>query len=37
MLKGTDFMFVWKETLVLLFMMVVMIIISVKRFKIRLE
>jgi len=37
MLKGTDFTFIWKETLVLLFMMTLMILISVKRFKIRLE
>jgi len=37
MLKGTGFIFIWKETLVLLFMMAVMILVSVKRFKIRLE
>ncbi|KPK84077.1 MAG: multidrug ABC transporter permease [Bacteroides sp. SM23_62_1] len=37
MLKGTGIMFIWKETLVLVFMMAVMILISVKRFKIRLE
>ena len=37
MLKGTDFTYVWKETLVLFGMLCLFILISVKRFKIRLE
>ena len=37
MIKGTGFMFVWKETLVLLFMTVLFIRISVRKFKVRLE
>ena len=37
MLKGTGFTYVWKETLVLFGMMVVFIIGSARRFKIRLE
>jgi ABC-2 type transport system permease protein len=37
MIKGTGFEFVWKETLVLFGMMLLFIIISVKKFKVRLE
>ncbi len=37
MLKGTGIMYVWKETLILIFMTVVFIILSIKNFKIRLE
>jgi ABC-2 type transport system permease protein len=37
MIKGTGFEFVWKETLVLIGMMILFIIISVKKFKVRLE
>jgi ABC-2 type transport system permease protein len=37
MIKGTGFMYVWKETLVLLFMTVLFIGISVRKFKVRLE
>lgn len=37
MLKGTGFMYVWKETLILFSMMIVFIALSVKKFKIRLE
>jgi len=37
MLKGTGFMFVWKETLIMFMMMLVFIALSVKKFKIRLE
>ncbi|MEZ5196337.1 MAG: ABC transporter permease [Bacteroidales bacterium] len=37
MLKGTGFMFVWKETLILVAMMLFFIALSVKKFKIRLE
>jgi len=37
MLKGAGFMFVWKETLVLTGMMGVFILISIKKFKTRLE
>jgi ABC-2 type transport system permease protein len=37
MLKGVGFSYVWKETLVLVFMMVVFIGLSVKKFKVRLE
>jgi ABC-2 type transport system permease protein len=37
MIKGTGFAFVWKETLVLIGMMMLFIIISVRKFKIRLE
>jgi len=37
MLKGVGFSFIWKETLVLLFMTFVFIVASVKKFKIRLE
>lgn len=37
MLKGTDFMFVWKETLILLGMTIFFIVLSVKKFKVRLS
>ncbi len=37
MIKGTGFMFVWKETLILTVMTLSFIIISIKKFKIRLE
>lgn len=37
MIKGTGFMYVWKETLVILLMTLVFIGISVKKFKIRLQ
>ncbi|MCB2221428.1 MAG: ABC transporter permease [Bacteroidetes bacterium] len=37
MLKGTGFIFVWKETLILMAMMMVFIGLSVKNFKIRLQ
>jgi ABC-2 type transport system permease protein len=37
MLKGTGFKFIWKETLVLIFMTAIFISISAKKFKIRLE
>lgn len=37
MLKGTDFLFVWKETLVLTGMALIFIMIAVKKFKVRLE
>ncbi|MDZ7776306.1 MAG: ABC transporter permease [Bacteroidales bacterium] len=37
MLKGAGFAFVWKETLVLVGMTLVFIILSVKKFKLRLE
>jgi len=37
MLKGTGMMFVWKETLILLGMTIFLILMSVKRFKTRLE
>lgn len=37
MLMGTPFSFIWKETLIIGTMCVVFIVISVKRFKIRLE
>lgn len=37
MLKGTGFLYVWKETLILLGMATVFIAIAVKKFKIRLE
>lgn len=37
MLKGTGILFVWKETLILIFMTFVFIALSVKNFKIRLE
>ena len=37
MLKGTGIMFVWKETLILVFMAFTFIALSIKNFKIRLE
>jgi len=37
MLKGTGFLFIWKETLILLGMTLLFILAAVKRFKIRLE
>jgi len=37
MIKGTGFFFVWKETLILLFMTLLFIGISVKKFKVRLQ
>lgn len=37
MIKGTDFTFVWKETLILLSMTILFITLSVKKFKLRLE
>ena len=37
MLKGTGIVFIWKETLILIFMMLFFILNSVRRFKIRLE
>lgn len=37
MLKGTGIMFVWKETLILMFMTFVFISLSIRNFKIRLE
>jgi ABC-2 type transport system permease protein len=37
MIKGTGLGFVWKETLILLFMTIIFIGISIKKFKVRLE
>jgi len=37
MLKGTGILFVWKETLILFGMMSFFILLSVRKFKIRLE
>ena len=37
MVKGTGFLYIWKETLVLVIMILLFIAISVKKFKIRLE
>ena len=37
MIKGTGFFYIWKETLVLIFMTVVFIALSAKKFKYRLE
>jgi ABC-2 type transport system permease protein len=37
MIKGTGFMYVWKETLILAFMTVLYIGLSVRKFKLRLE
>ena len=37
MIKGTGFMYIWKETLVLIVMTMVFIGISVRKFKIRLN
>jgi ABC-2 type transport system permease protein len=37
MIKGTGFIYIWKETLILITMTMVFIVISVRKFKIRLE
>jgi ABC-2 type transport system permease protein len=37
MIKGTGFMYIWKETLILIFMTLVFMGLSVRNFKIRLE
>ena len=37
MLKGTGFLFVWKESLIMLGMTLIFISMSVKKFKVRLE
>jgi len=37
MIKGTGFLYVWKETLVMIFMTLVFVGLSVRKFKIRLE
>jgi ABC-2 type transport system permease protein len=37
MIKGTGFLYVWKETLVLISMTILFIVMSVRKFKIRLE
>ncbi|MCF8371000.1 MAG: ABC transporter permease [Bacteroidales bacterium] len=37
MLKGTGFLFVWKETLILTLMAIAFVVVSVKKFKLRLE
>ena len=37
MLKGTSFLFVWKETLILVVMTILFVALSVKKFKLRLE
>jgi len=37
MIKGTGFMYVWKETLILFVMTIIFIALSVKKFKIRLQ
>jgi len=37
MLKGTGFLYIWQETLVLVLMMTGLIILSIKKFKIRLD
>jgi ABC-2 type transport system permease protein len=37
MLKNADITYVWKETLVLIGMMMFFIILSIRKFKIRLE
>ncbi|MBP7497982.1 MAG: ABC transporter permease [Bacteroidales bacterium] len=37
MLKGNAFIYVWKETLILVFMFLIFIVLSIKNFKIRLE
>lgn len=37
MLKGTGIVFIWKETLIIIGMTTIFIVLSVKRFKIRLE
>ena len=37
MLKGAGLAYVWKETLILLIMTIVLFTISIKKFKIRLQ
>ncbi len=37
MLKGTSFMFIWKETLILIVMIIITVFVSIKKFKLRLE
>lgn len=37
MLKGTGIQYIWKETLIILFMLIIFIGLSVKNFKVRLE
>jgi ABC-2 type transport system permease protein len=37
MLKGSDILFIWKETLILIFMALTFIALSIRNFKIRLE
>ena len=37
MLKGLDFSYIWKETLVLITMAVVFLSLAMKKFKVRLE
>jgi ABC-2 type transport system permease protein len=37
MIKGIGFAYVWKETLVLLGMTVIFIVVSIRKFKVRLE
>jgi ABC-2 type transport system permease protein len=37
MIKGVGFSHVWKETLVLIFMLVFLLVMSIRKFKIRLE
>jgi ABC-2 type transport system permease protein len=37
MLKGTGFWFVWKETLILVGITLLFILLSLKKFKVRLE
>jgi ABC-2 type transport system permease protein len=37
MIKGTGFLYVWKETLILLSMTILFIGLSVRKFKVRLE
>jgi ABC-2 type transport system permease protein len=37
MIKGTGFMYVWKETLILLIMTIIFITVSIRKFKVRLQ
>jgi ABC-2 type transport system permease protein len=37
MIKGNGFWFVWKELLILTFMLVIFLVLSIKRFKVRLQ
>lgn len=37
MIKGTGFLYIWKETLILVIMTIVFILLSIKNFRIRLE